>query len=105
MTKYQAISVVTPANVVKILRVVSHLEDIVIAANENLSSIETLQHAQPTARDGYVSQVVNSVARIYDTIPPFHHRLVHLFHRRKRTHGSTVSMHESKHFGMTPVRV
>ena len=105
MAKHHSISVMTPANVIEILRIVSHLEDVVIAANENLSSIETFQHAQPTARDGHVSQVVNSVASIYNAVPPFHHRLMHLLHRGKWPHGRAVRMHESKHLGMAKVRV
>ena len=105
VAEYHPIAIMTPTNVIEILRIVRHLEDVMIAANENLSSIETLQHAQPTARDGHVSQVVNSVARIDGFVPPLHHCLVHLLHRRKRAHGRTVSMHESKHFGVTPVGV
>ena len=105
MAKYQPIPVVASANVVEILCIVRHLEDVVIAANQNLSSIETLQHAQPTARDGHVSQVIDSVTRIDCFIPSLHHRLVHFLHRGKWPHGRAVCMHESKHLGMAKVRV
>lgn len=95
----------TSPNVIKILRIVLELVNVVISTNKHLPSIETLQYPQAPAGNGHVSQMVHPVLSLDSRIPPVDHRFIGLFAIRERPKTTAVFFQKRAGFVMAEMRV
>jgi hypothetical protein len=90
MTEDNAIEHMVPTNVIKVSSIVFEFEDVVIAFDKHLASVEPVKDAEKPTIDHNIAKVVHTVIPTNPFVVASNHSLVHFFCRSKRPERSTI---------------